>query len=84
MQTIYAVLSNLVAALNKGGSMEKQSLAKQAAIGAFFGILFTLINLFKHSDGPSWASAAGLLQIAGGAFGGVILYMLIYRFWPKK
>lgn len=64
--------------------METQSILKQIAIGAFFGVLFTLINHLKDSNPESLLSVGGIALLFGGAIGGVFLYMVLYRFWPRK
>lgn len=64
--------------------MEPQSTAKQMAIGAFFGVLFVLINQMKESNPEPLLSVFGIGLLSGGAISGAFLYVLIYRFWPKK
>jgi uncharacterized membrane-anchored protein len=64
--------------------MEPQSITKQIAVGAFFGVLFTLINQLKDSNQEPLLSVGGISLLVGGAVGGVVLYMVIYRLWPKK
>lgn len=63
--------------------MEKQSLSKQLLIGSFFGIVFAYINMLNEPKVDP-LSAHGMGFFVGGAIGGAILYMLLYRIWPKK
>jgi Na+/serine symporter len=64
--------------------MEKQSIPKQIAIGAFFGILLAIINQLKDPNPEPLLSAGGLGLLFGGAVAGVFLYMVLYRFWPRN
>ncbi len=64
--------------------MEKQSILKQIGIGAFFGVLLTLVAQLKESNPEPLLSAGGIGLLFGGAVGGVLLYMVLYRFWPHK
>ena len=63
--------------------MEQQSLAKQAVIGAFFGAILAVTRLVKQPE-ADLTSAYSLGSIVGGALGGIVLYMALYRIWPKK
>jgi len=63
--------------------MQPQSLTKQLLIGGFFGLIFATIDLVKNPNSDPF-SAYGIGLFVGGAVGGAILYMLLYRFWPKK
>lgn len=62
--------------------MKPQSLGKQLAIGATFGVVMILIGLIEEP--VSLLSFYGLGMLVGGAIGGVVLYMILYRLWPKK
>ena len=64
--------------------MKKQSTSKQIVIGAFLGVLFTLIAQLKEPTSEPLLSAWGIGLLIGGAVGGVLLYMVLYRFWPSK
>ena len=64
--------------------MEKQSIQKQIFIGAFFGVLLTLISQLKDPNPESFLSDYGVGLLLGGGIGGVFLYMVLYRFWPRK
>lgn len=64
--------------------MEKQSILKQIALGAFFGVLLTLVAQLKDASPEQLLSAGGIGLLFGGALGGVLLYMVLYRFWPRK
>ena len=54
------------------------------AIGAFFGVLLTLVAQLKEPSPEPLLSAGGIGLLFGGGVGGVLLYMLLYRFWPRK
>ena len=64
--------------------MEKQSILKQIVIGAFVGVLLTLVSQLKDPNPDPLLSAGGVGLLFGGAVGGVLLYMVLYRFWPRK
>ena len=64
--------------------MEPQSILKQIAIGAAFGVLVILINQLRDPNPQPLLSLGGISLLVGGAIGGVVLYMLLYRLWPKK
>jgi membrane associated rhomboid family serine protease len=64
--------------------MEQQPVFKQIAVGAFFGVLFSFVGRLKESNPEPLLSVGSLAVIAGSAVGGVLLYVLRYRVWPKK
>lgn len=64
--------------------MEHQSIAKQIAVGAFFGVLFAMVNRLSDAAAEPFMSVGGLAYFAGSAVAGVVLYMVLYRIWPKK
>jgi predicted MFS family arabinose efflux permease len=64
--------------------MEQQSIAKQISIGAFFGVLFAFVNRLSEPSSEPFLSVYGIGMLVGSAIGGIFLYMLLYRVWPKK
>lgn len=64
--------------------MERQSFAKQIAIGAGVGLMFYFVTKLKEPTTYSILSAYGIGELIGSVFGGAVLYMLLYRVWPKK
>lgn len=69
-----------------GTHMEEQSILKQTFIGAVIGLaLFFVSQLVAPDAHPEpLFTPRGLGQMVGGAFGGVVLYMLYYRIRQRK
>ena len=63
---------------------QRQSLVQQVLFGALFGVLFSLINWMRDPNPEPLLSTYSIGMLIGGAVGGVFLYMLLYRFWPRK
>lgn len=62
--------------------MRSQSVSKQVAIGASFGVIGALTDVLKSPE--KYTDVAYMLGfIVGGAFLGSMLYMVAYKFWPK-
>ncbi len=64
--------------------MKSQSIIKQILIGGLFGLLMASINRLNGSNTEPLWSLYGVGMLIGGAVSGAILYMLLYRFWPRE
>lgn len=65
-----------------GEVMKAQGIWAQVGIGALFGSAWGFINLYNENHLVLDEYAIG--EIAGTAFGCIIMYCILYRFWPKK
>jgi hypothetical protein len=53
--------------------MERQSILKQVLLGAFFGVLFALVNRLNAPNAEPLLSASGLGYLFGSTIGGIVL-----------
>jgi len=63
--------------------MKSQSIVKQILIGGLFGLLMAMVNRLNGSNTEPLLSLYGIGMLVGGAVSGAILYVLLYRFWPR-
>ena len=63
--------------------MRPQSIIKQILIGGLLGLLLALVNRLNGSNTEPLLSLYGIGMLLGGAVSGAILYVLLYRFWPR-
>ena len=64
--------------------MKSQSVIKQILIGGLFGLLMASLNRFNGSNTEPLLSLYGIGMLVGGAVSGAILYVLLYRVWPRN
>ena len=64
--------------------MKSQTIVKQILIGGRFGLLLALVNRLNGSNTEPLLSLYGIGMLVGGAVSGAIVYMLLYRFWPRS
>ena len=64
--------------------MKSQSITTQILIGGGFGFLMAFINRLNGSNIEPLMSLYGIGMLIGGAVSGAILYVLLYRFWPRN
>lgn len=63
--------------------MKSQSIVKRILIGGLLGLLLALLNRLNGSNTEPLLSLYGFGMLVGGAVSGAILYVLLYRFWPR-
>jgi hypothetical protein len=63
--------------------MRRQSLPKQILIGGMLGFLLAYMNRLNGSNVEPLLSLYGIGMLIGGAVSGAILYVLLYRLWPR-
>ena len=63
--------------------MRSQSLPKQIVIGGVAGFLLAYMNRLNGSNVEPLMSLYGIGMLIGGAISGALLYVLIYRVWPR-
>jgi Na+/H+ antiporter NhaA len=64
--------------------MKSQSITTQILIGGGFGFLMAFINRLNGSNIEPLMSLYGIGMLIGGAVSGAILYVLLYRSWPRN
>ena len=64
--------------------MRPQSLSKQILIGGAAGFLLAYMNRLNGSNVEPLMSLYGIGMLIGGAISGALLYVLIYRVWPRN
>ena len=64
--------------------MKSQTIVKQILIGGALGLLLALLNRLNGSNTEPLLSLYGIGMLVGGAVSGAIVYMLLYRFWPRS
>ena len=63
--------------------MKRQPILKQLLIGAAAGLVIALVHGLGHSDPDPVLSAHGLSRLLGGAIGGALVYVAVYRVLRK-
>jgi hypothetical protein len=65
-------------------AVRSQSLPKQILIGGATGFLLAYMNRLNGSNVEPLMSLYGIGMLIGGAVSGAILYVLLYRVWPRN
>jgi hypothetical protein len=65
-------------------AVRSQSLGKQILIGGAAGFLLAYMNRLNGSNVEPLMSLYGIGMLIGGAISGAILYVLLYRVWPRS
>jgi hypothetical protein len=63
--------------------VQGQPIVKQIVIGSFLGFLIALIHALGASDPDPILSPHGVGRLLAGAVGGALVYMAVYRAWPR-
>jgi hypothetical protein len=65
-------------------AVRSQSLPKQILIGGAVGFVLAYMNRLNGSNVEPLMSLYGIGMLIGGAVSGAILYVLLYRVWPRN